>query len=52
MRPPTLFLDVRLDPVGGGLATSVIVYLATFNQDSTLACYQTVPISQDRKSVV
>ena len=46
MRPPTLFLDVRLDPVGGGLATSVTVYLATFNQDSTLACYQTVPVSQ------
>lgn len=46
MRPPTLFLDVRLDPVGGGLATSVTVYLATFNEDSTLACYQTVPVSQ------
>lgn len=45
MRPPTLFLDVRLDPVGGGLASSVTPYLATF-QDSTLNCYATIPVSQ------
>ena len=46
MRPPTLFLDVRLDPVGGGLAACVAVYLATFNPDATLACYETIPNSQ------
>ncbi len=45
MRPPTLFLDVRLDPVGGGLASEVTPYLATFN-DSTLATYATIPTPQ------
>ena len=46
MRPPTLFLDVRLDPVGGGLAASVSVYLATFDQNAKLTSYATVSVTQ------
>jgi len=51
MRPPTLFLDVRLDAVGGGLASEVTPYLATFQQDSTLASYATIPVSQLQNAI-
>jgi pimeloyl-ACP methyl ester carboxylesterase len=42
----TRFLDVRLDPVGGNLATSVAV-----NQGTSLSDYQSLDISQLRSDI-